>query len=1365
MGFAGNLSTLPVGEVLQIIQRNRGTGVLRIASPERGRDVLVKNGEIIGVTCRQGEERQTFVHRLVSMGKIDAATAAQCLPPHIEAGGDSIDALIKKNILDETSLLDAIRLQVEDDIIDLGTWEYADFIFQDVGPKNPKISALVERVAERKLSVGISGIVMESARRQDDWQQIKGEAPADREVIGVAVGREEDFARRGSEYPESAVIMLIDAVRSTADIIRDSVLTRLDVLTILISLKRDGLISSLTREDILSHAEWQMEQQQYIIASRLYCHALYDHPNDKAVHARLEQALDTLGDIPEAAGCYSQLALGWLADGNIQAAESAARRAISLEPQEPQSSLILVRCLLDGDKKNQAIAELHNLVTHFLRLGQLEDARSTCLKILDIDAGNVQARKAMARIFSSAERDDDSEDVAVCSSCGHANEPDAASCAGCGVNLRLTCTNCNGVVAASDRICVFCGADPHAGQRRAALVSPGTAKIKRDGAKKMVAQVISEAVDDDSVDSVRNSGVQGIKARMDVMMGEGRDHQRAGRLAQALASFREVARFKVDDPQLLQRIRDLEGRCHQNFVEEEIVKGHTFRGSRHFWRSLRCYKRAYNSLSEDDSRKPHLEELITATRRVHIRACAVYGSAVLLLLIMVGLIILPYVHHHRYISELALCDQRIDEWKQQKPADVISSYADLDAKLIVLDGLAQRVRSDERAQAQTGVQGLRDRVENERITSAHAIIKTSRAALEQKHDAAAEQELVSLGDMASRSPFNQSVAEIRGLIKVQRERAADIERQRNEAPKVFAAAQEYEANNQLNLALAGYRAVAALNIERISEEALKSVQQLSQRETAFNATWQAITDTALKDMVTAQKMCDGIASQAPMWGREEDLQVRRKEFQKRLDAGAEAWKPLTASHDAVVLEKFVKEYANVPQAGRARDRLLSLRQEHQLREGQREAYHQSLAAHQYEDAWNKAHVLESYGESVPFPLVIECIPVGSEVSIGNVVQGKTPCVLQLRTDQIGQLTIAHAGWKSVSRTIKEAVSEWRWQTSLARKEMWHVEMGKQPINSMSHHDGGGFLIQAGDSLVSLDHQGQKRWQSDLGTADDIAGTDQARFSFAPAVFDDGSLALGLRTGGLILLDSLGHKTGQWDTHGRIRGQPALYRNDILSGNQQRLAVAADALWCGPVSAAPSLQIACSSPALAGPVVVIKDADRIIIVATERGFLQAFEESSRRMMWEYDLQSGQIGQFMLVGDDQGIVVTNDNIISSYEFTSTKAVLQWSRSLAATISGNVVVAEKSLWMAAGSAVYQLTLAGAQVSSLGVSAPVVTAPAVFANTVAVGCRDRSLVVFQNGKRVWTTPCESMPAVVSCTVDSVIVGMQDGTLAAYAP
>src|SRR6478752_1403723 len=76
MGFAGNLRTLALSEVLQTLARIQATGALRLASPAGGRDVVFDQGSIIGLAFRAGERSQSLLKRLVLLGKVDGQAAA-----------------------------------------------------------------------------------------------------------------------------------------------------------------------------------------------------------------------------------------------------------------------------------------------------------------------------------------------------------------------------------------------------------------------------------------------------------------------------------------------------------------------------------------------------------------------------------------------------------------------------------------------------------------------------------------------------------------------------------------------------------------------------------------------------------------------------------------------------------------------------------------------------------------------------------------------------------------------------------------------------------------------------------------------------------------------------------------------------------------------------------------------------------------------------------------------------------------------------------------------------------------------------------------------------------------------------------------
>ena len=115
MGLAGNIRTFPFAEVVQTLNRINATGVLRLVAGEVSREVVVKNGQIIGVAFPLGQERQALLARLVMQGHLDAADAAS-----MSAGSTAsqvISALIDNNLVTDQEVNEAARLQAEEELL------------------------------------------------------------------------------------------------------------------------------------------------------------------------------------------------------------------------------------------------------------------------------------------------------------------------------------------------------------------------------------------------------------------------------------------------------------------------------------------------------------------------------------------------------------------------------------------------------------------------------------------------------------------------------------------------------------------------------------------------------------------------------------------------------------------------------------------------------------------------------------------------------------------------------------------------------------------------------------------------------------------------------------------------------------------------------------------------------------------------------------------------------------------------------------------------------------------------------------------------------------------------------------------------
>jgi tetratricopeptide (TPR) repeat protein/outer membrane protein assembly factor BamB len=1354
MGFAGNLSTLSLVEVLQTINRIRATGVLRLASAAAGRDVVFKEGEIIGVAFRSGEERQALLRRLILLGKIDAATAATIS----SSGRDStaiIEAMISRQLVKPEDVQDAVIRQSEDELYNLCTWEYADFVFHDASPEDQQSAQQVEKFSAQPLKISINSLLMEAARRMDEWERLREQIPNEEAVLGAATGKEQDLLAASKEYPGSAVVPLIDAVRTIEDIVHDSVATRLDVYAVIVELVKASHASWLTREDILSHASYLAEQKDFIRAAQLYRRALASEPGDASAKEHLAECLAQLGSTPEAAGCFSQLALGYLEAGNGEGAISAALRAVSLADDDPRQRLILVRCLLEQNEKEEAIAELHKVVARYIDLGQLEDARGTCLKILELDPANEKSRREMARIFATAERNADSEDVVVCVQCSHVNHREAAACAECKAPLRLACTRCGRTVAVSDKICIFCGANPHAGTERRGRI-PGTPSTARLVNPNKVPG--GEAGD---------KGSKSWKMRVEEGVTRAREFEEAGNLVAALAEWRVVASFNQNNVELQSHIKTLESRANDLFTEQTIDRGHQLRRNRRFWSALKAYRAALRAMPANDPRAPRLHEIVASTESHSRRIALIYACAIVMVLVFGGLVSRPFLALHRFRGEFDVAALQIKQLEEPNASatGALARLADLDLQLDHLDSESPQLGHGSGAShARTDLNDLHFQLSRLRTRLAERTLAIIRDALERNDQALAQSQLTSFRECFGATFMASETKALEDRLSAARKASEALAQHQKEEPAMLAKAQAAEKAGEFGSALTLYRELAGSVSPAIIKPVKEALGVLEPKHAALTASIEQASELALTDLARAEAAINQLGEGARVW-QIADYAKRKEAIAAHLHEAAAAYAKLGATPDQTSLEQFLAAHKAAPQAAQAHARLDQLQQSANTRNEQLAAYQAAMTGKRYEQAWQLARTLLP-GAATPneltLPLVIESQPAGAEVRLGGEVQGQCPCVLALAQGDMRPITVALPGWQPVVHPAAELQGDWHWQAVLVRAARWKLDLGK-PVTMVEPLADGGQLVQAGEMLARIDAKGQGLWRCNLALGDDLADTARYHLAHQPLLLPDGSLALGLPTSGVALIDAQGKITARLPTGAAVRGEPVVYSNEILGGHA-RLAFAADALTLGDIGGERQ-RIALPAVALSGPLVLAKELDRMLVVATIQGQLMAFEESTRKHLWDFDLKASELGQLIPAGSDAMVAVLDGSRISCYTLAVGGAAVQWLQALDQPAVGDPVISAGVVYLAAGANVVRISLTGELQPALSLPAPAVTAVAVAGDVAAVGCRNGMLVVFHRGTLSWTSACAALPEVVSCTQDKVVVGLSNGTLAAYAP
>lgn len=170
MALEGPLKELHIQDVFQLLDLGRKSGVLRVTSKLRqsAGTVSFDRGGVVAATL--GREPQPIGARLVRMGKISVADLERARA--LQESGDPRrlgDILVAIGAIARRELERYLKGQIEEAIFELVGWTEGYFRFEEGAP--------CESVVEAPVRLPTEGLLMEAARRMDEWSRIEAQVP------------------------------------------------------------------------------------------------------------------------------------------------------------------------------------------------------------------------------------------------------------------------------------------------------------------------------------------------------------------------------------------------------------------------------------------------------------------------------------------------------------------------------------------------------------------------------------------------------------------------------------------------------------------------------------------------------------------------------------------------------------------------------------------------------------------------------------------------------------------------------------------------------------------------------------------------------------------------------------------------------------------------------------------------------------------------------------------------------------------------------------------------------------------------------------------------------------------------------------
>lgn len=316
MAIEGALQDVSLADICQLLGMGMKTGCLSITDRSNFGYIYFKKGRVIYASVLNRRDRlgELLVrNHVITRKDLSAATERQAQ----ERGKRLGQILVEQEALSEDELHKYIQMQIEEAVYHLFAWNQGSFHFDtDQMPDEDGIYLV---------SIPPEALLMEGARRVDEWSQIEKKIPSFDIVFQLDKNPDESEEEVELTKDQKKVLPYIDGVRTVNEIMDEAGLVEFDTGKALYGLIQAGFVSRAGERSTSEETGGDEALQQHLNvgiafyrsgmmedATREFEQALAIEPKQARANfmmgliafrrGRLEEALDHFGTMPPGAG-------------------------------------------------------------------------------------------------------------------------------------------------------------------------------------------------------------------------------------------------------------------------------------------------------------------------------------------------------------------------------------------------------------------------------------------------------------------------------------------------------------------------------------------------------------------------------------------------------------------------------------------------------------------------------------------------------------------------------------------------------------------------------------------------------------------------------------------------------------------------------------------------------------------------------------------------------------------------------------------------------------------------------------------------------------------------------------------------------
>ncbi|MFZ1375903.1 MAG: DUF4388 domain-containing protein [Geothrix sp.] len=229
MALSGDLATMGLEDIFQWLAVGKKTGVLELKGPLHTKRVAFHEGRITSIWS--SDPREYLGQYLLAFNRITEEQLRDALATQEDEQQLLGRILINRQLVTEAEIRRIVQLKVEESIFDTFLWNIGSFEFHDGAASHQK---------SMLLSLDVTGIVLEGARRLDDWKRIRRVIKGGDAVLSAI---SEAIAERLPLAPEDADILArLDGTKRVDQLVIDMRMPEYKINKLLFDLHEKGLV-------------------------------------------------------------------------------------------------------------------------------------------------------------------------------------------------------------------------------------------------------------------------------------------------------------------------------------------------------------------------------------------------------------------------------------------------------------------------------------------------------------------------------------------------------------------------------------------------------------------------------------------------------------------------------------------------------------------------------------------------------------------------------------------------------------------------------------------------------------------------------------------------------------------------------------------------------------------------------------------------------------------------------------------------------------------------------------------------------------------------------------------------------------------